>query len=217
MKGDKFCMASGRARISARRRWANPDTCFRAGFEPLRGVGNYPAFTNGLETTICWVRQAALMAQIRRDPLKKLTESSARRDLRPTGRHARFVMCHPQAVQAGRHARSVICHLSSVICHLSFVLCRLPYRISHFIGSALRHLIKAVITIIKTRTRTKLRSSHRGRSGPHNVTQATMAKIRQINDQESIVQKGVGLHQAKTVPQGPCRPKSLMISRLRIP
>jgi hypothetical protein len=51
------------------------------------------------------------------------------------------------------------------------------------------HLSKAVITIITTSTRMKLRSSQRGRSGPDNVTQATIARIRQINDQESIVRK----------------------------
>ena len=50
-----------------------------------------------------------------------------------------------------------------------------------------RHLSKAVITIMTTSARMKLRSSHQGRSGPDKATQATIARIRQINDQESIV------------------------------
>ena len=56
------------------------------------------------------------------------------------------------------------------------------------------YLSRDVMTIITTSTRMKLRSSQRGRSGPDNVTQATIARIRQINDQEIIVRKRCMAH-----------------------
>jgi hypothetical protein len=50
----------------------------------------------------------------------------------------------------------------------------------------------SVITRITTKARMKLRSSHLGRSGPESATQATTAKMRPINVQESIVQRRCG-------------------------
>jgi len=47
----------------------------------------------------------------------------------------------------------------------------------------------------------KVRSSHLGRSGPESATQATTAKMRPINVQESIVpKKGVVVSEAKSMP-----------------
>ena len=80
------------------------------------------------------------------------------------------------------------------LCYLLFAICYLLFAKR---GS---YLSSSVMTRITTSASRKLRSSHLGRSGPDRATQATTAKMRQINVQESIVQKGVVVSKAKSVP-----------------
>jgi len=60
------------------------------------------------------------------------------------------------------------------------------------IREARSYLSSSVMTRMTTNARMKLRSTHRGRSGPESATQATTAKMRQISDQDSIVRRRCG-------------------------
>jgi hypothetical protein len=72
------------------------------------------------------------------------------------------------------------------------------------------------MTRITTNARRKLRRSHLGRSGPESATQATTAKMRQINVQESIVRRSAIASKAKSMPSGLDECKLLAVMALRV-